>query len=91
MQTRETFDIDRSKHIRGKKILWDLLAKADVFIQGFRTGVTEKLGFGYKEVSEKHPELIYCSSTGFGETGPYSNLPAMTRSFRDSQAGLEFS
>ena len=60
----------------GKKILWDLLAKADVFIQGFRTGVTEKLGFGYKEVSEKHPELIYCSSTGFGETGPYSNLPA---------------
>ena len=60
----------------GKEILWDLLAKADVFIQGFRTGVTEKLGFGYKEVSKKHPEIIYCSSTGFGETGPYSNLPA---------------
>ena len=60
----------------GKEILWDLLAKADVFIQGFRTGVTEKLGFGYKEVSEKHPKIIYCSSTGFGETGPYRNLPA---------------
>ena len=60
----------------GKEILWDLLATADVFIQGFRTGVTEKLGFGYKEVSQKRPEIIYCSSTGFGESGPYSDLPA---------------
>ncbi len=60
----------------GKEIVWKLLAEADVFIQGFRTGVTEKLGFGYKEVAQKHPEIIYCSSTGFGETGPYSNLPA---------------
>ena len=60
----------------GKEILWDLLATADVFIQGFRTGVTEKLGFGYKEVSQKRPEIIYCSSTGFGENGPYSDLPA---------------
>ena len=60
----------------GKEILWDLLATADVFIQGFRTGVTEKLGFSYKEVSKKNPRIIYCSSTGFGETGPYSDLPA---------------
>ena len=72
---KRSISVDLSKP-EGKEILWDLLAKADVFIQGFRTGVTEKLGFGYKEVSEKHPELIYCSSTGFGETGPYSNLPA---------------
>ena len=60
----------------GKEILWDLLATADVFIQGFRTGVTEKLGFGYKEVSKKNQRIIYCSSTGFGESGPYSDLPA---------------
>ena len=60
----------------GKEILWDLLATADVFIQGFRTGVTEKLGFSYKEVSKENPRIIYCSSTGFGESGPYSDLPA---------------
>ena len=60
----------------GKEILWRLLEDSDVFIQGFRAGVMEKLGFGYDVVSSKYPELIYCSSTGFGETGPYSELPA---------------
>ena len=60
----------------GKEIFWRLLAEADVFIQGFRAGVMEKLGFGYDAVSAKNPELIYCSSTGFGETGPYAELPA---------------
>ncbi len=60
----------------GKKILWQLLADADVFVQGFRAGVMAKLGFDYEQVSERLPALIYCSSTGFGESGPYSDLPA---------------
>ena len=60
----------------GKEILWQLLAEADVFIQGFRAGVMEKLGFGYEAVSRRCPPLIYCSSTGFGESGPYADLPA---------------
>ena len=61
---------------QGKAVLWQLLANADVFIQGFRAGVMEKLGFGYETIAEKYPSLIYCSSTGFGETGPYADLPA---------------
>ncbi|MBA58639.1 MAG: hypothetical protein CMQ40_05640 [Gammaproteobacteria bacterium] len=60
----------------GKEILWKLLEEADIFVQGFRTGVTEKLGFGYAQTSQRNPSLIYCSSTGFGETGPYRSLPA---------------
>ena len=60
----------------GKEIMWKLLAGADVFIQGFRAGVMSKLGFDYKRVAKKLPELVYCSSTGFGETGPYAELPA---------------
>lgn len=60
----------------GKDILWQLLAEADVFIQGFRAGVVSKLGFSYDAVSVKCPQLVYCSSTGFGETGPYADLPA---------------
>jgi crotonobetainyl-CoA:carnitine CoA-transferase CaiB-like acyl-CoA transferase len=60
----------------GKEILWKILADADVFIQGFRSGVVGKFGFDYDTVSKKLPKLIYCSSTGFGETGPYADLPA---------------
>jgi len=60
----------------GKDILWKILEDADVFIQGFRSGVVAKLGFDYETVSQKLPKLIYCSSTGFGETGPYADLPA---------------
>ena len=50
---------------QGKRYCGELLAKADVFIQGFRSGVMEKLGFGYGTIAEKYPSLIYCSSTGF--------------------------
>lgn len=60
----------------GKEVLWKLLADADVLIQGFRPAVLANLGFDYETVSRKFPELIYCSSTGFGETGPYKDLGA---------------
>ncbi|MBO6563709.1 MAG: CoA transferase [Pseudomonadales bacterium] len=60
----------------GKDILWKVLEDTDVFIQGFRSGVVGKLGFDYETVSSKLPRLIYCSSTGFGESGPYADLPA---------------
>lgn len=60
----------------GKDILWKLLEDADVFIQGFRSGVVGKLGFDYETVSARLPKLVYCSSTGFGESGPYADLPA---------------
>ncbi len=60
----------------GKNILWKLLDEADVFIQGFRAGVVARLGFDYETVSSRLPKLIYCSSTGFGENGPYADLPA---------------
>jgi crotonobetainyl-CoA:carnitine CoA-transferase CaiB-like acyl-CoA transferase len=60
----------------GKEILWKLMEDADVFIQGFRAGALSKLGFDFKTVSEKHPALVYCSSTGFGESGPYADQPA---------------
>jgi len=47
-----------------------LLARADVLIEQFRPGVMERLGLGYPELAERYPELIYCSITGFGQTGP---------------------
>ncbi|MXY04273.1 MAG: CoA transferase [Gammaproteobacteria bacterium] len=59
----------------GKEILWRLLEDADVMIQGFRPGVISKYGFDYASVSARLPRIVYCSSTGFGESGPYVDQP----------------
>ena len=59
----------------GKAVLWQLLAEADVFIQGFRPGVVDRLGFAPDEVTGRIPSLIYVSSSGFGLSGPYADQP----------------
>lgn len=53
-----------------------LLAKADVLVENFRPGVMERLGYGWADVHAKHPSLIYAAISGFGQTGPYRDLPA---------------
>jgi crotonobetainyl-CoA:carnitine CoA-transferase CaiB-like acyl-CoA transferase len=54
----------------GKDIFYRLLAGADVLVEGFRPGVTERLGISYPEVAAVNPKLIYCSVTGYGQEGP---------------------
>jgi crotonobetainyl-CoA:carnitine CoA-transferase CaiB-like acyl-CoA transferase len=61
----------------GCAVLWRLIKDADVFVQGFRPGVMERLGFGYRDVSEREPRIIYLSVSGFGQTGPLAERPAM--------------
>ncbi len=61
----------------GCAVLWRLLEGADVFMEGFRPGVIARLGFGYEAVSARHPGIIYFSMSGFGQTGPYAERPAM--------------
>ncbi len=63
------------KSQKGKEILYKLAKDADIVIENFRPGVTEKLGIDYKSLSKINSKLIYCSISGFGQTGPYSNLP----------------
>lgn len=58
-----------------KRRLMALLAKADVMIQNFRPGVIEKLGFGYEDVKKANPSIIYGSISGYGESGPWRDLP----------------
>ena len=53
-----------------------LIAQADVVVESFRPGVTDKLGIAYHQVKENNPRLIYCSITGFGQSGSMANLPA---------------
>ena len=61
----------------GRAILWRLIKGADVFLQGFRPGVIDRLGFGYDAVSEREPRIIYLSVSGFGQMGPLAERPAM--------------
>ncbi|HTW71108.1 MAG TPA: CaiB/BaiF CoA-transferase family protein [Acetobacteraceae bacterium] len=61
----------------GKQIMWRLLRGADVFIEGFRPGTIRRYGFGYEAVSEREPQIIYYSISGFGQTGPLAERPAM--------------
>lgn len=52
--------------------LKNLIASADILIENFKVGGLDKYGLGYKTLLNNHPSLIYCSITGFGQTGPYA-------------------
>ena len=54
----------------GRERLAPLLARADVLVEQFRPGVMDRLGLGYNAASARNPRLIYCSITGYGQTGP---------------------
>lgn len=57
----------------GVKIVHQLIAEADVFIQNWRPGAAERIGLGEAELREINPDLIYCSISGFGPSGPYAD------------------
>ncbi len=59
-----------------KEILRRLVEGADVFIQNLAPGAVGRLGFGAEELRERHPRLVYCSVSGYGHDGPYTNKKA---------------
>ena len=59
----------------GQQLVRRLIAKADVVVENFKTGNLAKYGLSYEDLKNQHPALVYCSITGFGQTGPYSNRP----------------
>ena len=62
------------KHEEGKRIALELIAGADSVIESFRPGVMEKLGLGYEAVSGINPGIVYCSLTGYGDSGAMSQF-----------------
>ena len=59
----------------GADLLRDLAAKADIIVENFRPGGLQKYGLDYVSIAAINPGIIYCSITGFGQTGPYANRP----------------
>lgn len=78
-----TFTLDRNKrslalnlkHEAGRQAFYRLANGADVVVEGFRPKVAQRLGVDYPTLSRTNPGLVYCSISGYGQDGPYSDLP----------------
>lgn len=76
----------------GKAVVKELVKEYDIVLEQFRPGVMETLGLGYEDLKAVNPKLIYCSLTGYGQTGPLRDAAGhdinyMSRSGIISQAG----
>ena len=63
------------KKQKGLRIALELAKESDVIIENFKPGTADNLGIGYSAIKELNPRIIYCSISGFGTRGPYSNYP----------------
>ncbi len=79
-----TIDISRPA---GQALVRQLAANADILIENFKAGDLRRYGLDYDALSALNPRLVYCSITGFGQTGPYSHLPGYDPIFQ-SMSGL---
>ena len=73
-RNKRSVTIDFSRP-RGVALVKRLLARSDVLVENFKVGGLAKFGLGYEQLREEFPGLVYCSITGFGQTGPYAHRP----------------
>ena len=64
------------KHPKGRAVFLDLARASDVLVENLAPGSMTRLGLGYAELCEVNPKLVYCSISGYGQTGPYAGWPA---------------
>ncbi len=64
------------KSASGKRILRELVQKADALVENFRPGVMARLNLDYEALRKENPRLVYCAISGFGQDGPLAKLPA---------------
>jgi CoA:oxalate CoA-transferase len=74
-RNKESFAIDL-KTARGRAIMLDLVRRADIVLENFRPGVAARLGLGYEALKAANPKIVVCAISGFGQNGPYRDLPA---------------
>ena len=63
------------KNPEAKDVVRKLISRSDVLIESFTPGSMDRLGLGYQDACKLNPQIIYCSISGFGQTGPYRSLP----------------
>uniref|UniRef100_A0A8P4PZA2 Succinyl-CoA:glutarate-CoA transferase n=1 Tax=Dicentrarchus labrax TaxID=13489 RepID=A0A8P4PZA2_DICLA len=63
------------KHPRGANVIQELAAVCDVLVENYLPGKLQQMGLGYEQLSRVNPQLIYCSISGYGQTGPQSQSP----------------
>src|SRR5689334_23208469 len=68
-RNKESVTLD-FKHPEGRALLEQLMARADVVVENFRPGALAKIGLDYASIAPRFPRLVYCSVSGFGQTGP---------------------
>src|SRR5688572_10331927 len=73
-RNKESVTLD-FKTAEGRDILERLTGRADVLVENFRPGTLARVGFDYPAVAQRHPRLVYCSISGFGQTGPRRDQP----------------
>ena len=71
---KKSITIDIAKP-EGQALVRELAAKSDVLLENYKTGDLPRYGLGYEDLAKINPRLIYCSITGFGQTGPYRERP----------------
>jgi crotonobetainyl-CoA:carnitine CoA-transferase CaiB-like acyl-CoA transferase len=85
-RNKESLTLDL-KSPSARPIIDSLLERADVLVENFRPGTMERLGLSYESLAITHPRLVYCSISGFGQTGPRSSEPGYD-AVMQGEAGL---
>ena len=85
-RNKESLALDL-KHPDARAVIDALLPRADVLVENFRPGTMERLGLGFESLAARHPRLVYCSISGFGQTGPRSAEPGYD-AMMQAEAGL---
>ena len=73
------------------EVIKKLIADYDIVLEGFRPGVMKRLGLDYETLKEINPKIIYCSITGYGQTGPFSNRPGHDNNYLSVAGVLDYS
>ncbi|MFJ9464264.1 CaiB/BaiF CoA transferase family protein [Viridibacillus arvi] len=79
------------KHEASVEIIKTLVDEYDIVIEQFRPGVMERLGLDYESLKKVNPKLIYCSLTGYGQTGPYRNRPGHDNNYLSVAGVMDYS
>jgi len=75
-RNKKSIEVDL-KHAQGKELFFRLVEQCDVVLENFRVGTLQKLGIDYEQGRSRNPGIIYCSVSGFGQSGPYKDRAAL--------------